>query len=288
MRHIPYGYRIENGRAVLDPDEARRVRAFFEDYIGGASQQEAARQNGIRRAQATLGNMLRDKKYMGDGFYPPIILQETFDRAQEERKRREKSLGRDKNFFARDKESISPFWGLVFCGKCGGAYRRYADGGKNRWACIGRAKRRDLHEGCPMIPEAALEKAFMEIIRSVDLSDLQDGPKKATPVIEIKYGDPFRQAEYAYSLVEIDDFAYLTKKLKKLLAEAPPVFDGEFMKSAVRRITVCGDRAEFELINGKTYGKELSLGAADGKERVGHTGAKKYAAGGGGQRRPQA
>lgn len=285
MRHIPYGYRIENGRAVPDPDEARRVRAFFEDYLNGASQQEAARQNGIHRAQATLGKMLRDKKYTGDGFYPPVVSQEIFDRVQEERKRRETCLGRDKNFFAKDKEGISPFWGLVFCGKCGGAYRRYADGGKNRWACIRRAKRRDLHEGCPMIPEEALEKAFMELLRSIDLAALQNGPRKAAPVIEIKYGDPFRQAEYAYSLVEIDDFAYLTKKLKKLLAEAPPVFDGEFMKSVVRRITVFGDRAEFELINGKTYGKELSLGAADGKERVGHTGAKKYAPRGGGQRR---
>ena len=285
MRHIPYGYRIENGRAIPDPDEARRVRAFFEDYLNGASQQEAARQNGIHRAQATLGKMLRDKKYTGDGFYPPIIPRETFDRVQEERKRREASLGRDKNFFAKDKEGISPFWGLVFCGKCGGAYRRYADGGKNHWACIRRAKRRDLHENCPMIPEAALEKAFMELLRSIDLSDLQDGPKKAAPLIETKYDDPVKQAEYAYSLIEIDDFAYLTKKLKKLLLEAPPVFDGEFMKSVVRRITVCGDRAEFELLNGKTYGKELSLGAADGKERVGHTGAKKYAPRGGGQRR---
>jgi len=215
MRHIPYGYRIKNGRAVLDADEARRVRMFFEDYLNGASQQEAARQNGIRRAQATLGKMLRDKKYTGDGFYPPVISQETFDRAQEERKRREKSLGRDKNFFAKDKEGISPFWGLVFCGKCGGEYRRYADGGRNRWACIRRAKRRDLHENCPMISEAALEKAFMELLRSIDLSDLQDGPKKAAPDIEAKYDDPVKQAEYAYSLIEIDDFAYLTKKLKK-------------------------------------------------------------------------
>jgi len=283
MRHIPYGYRIENGQAVLDADEAQRVRAFFDAYLDGASQQEAARQNGIHRAQATLGKMLRDRKYLGDGFYPPVISQETFDRAQEERKRRERSLGRDKNFFAQDKENISPFWGLVFCEKCGGAYRRYADGGRNRWNCSRRAKRRVLHKDCPMIPEAAFEKAFMELMRSIDLTALQDGPKKDAPVIEPKYDDPFRQAEYAYSLIEIDDCAYLTRKLKKLIAEAPPVFDGEYMKSVVRRITVCGGKAEFELINGKICGKELSLDAADGKKRVGHTGAKKYAPGGGGQ-----
>jgi hypothetical protein len=142
--------------------------------------------------------------YTGNGFYPPIIPQETFDRVQEERKRRETSLGRDKNFFAKDKEGVSPFWGLVFCGKCGGAYRRYADGGKNRGACIRRAKRRDLHENCPTIPETALEKAFMELLRSIDLSGLQDGPKKDAPVIEIKFDDPVKQAEYTYSLIEIE------------------------------------------------------------------------------------
>lgn len=276
MRHIPYGYRIENGQAVLDPDEAQRVKAFLRRTLVGRRS---------RKRQCKTASVVRRRPWercFGTK-NTRAISQEIFDRAQEERKRREKSLGRDKNFFAQDKESISPFWGLVFCGKCGNAYRRYADGGKNRWNCSRRAKRRDLHENCPMIPEAALEKAFMELLRSIDSAALQDGPKKAAPVIEPKYDDPLRQTEYAYSLIEIDDCAFLTKKLKKLIMEAPPVFDGEFMKNVVRRIMVCGARAEFELINGKTYGKELSLDAADGKERVGHTGAKKYAPGGGGQ-----
>ena len=29
MRHIPYGYRIENGRAVIDEEQAATVRDFF-------------------------------------------------------------------------------------------------------------------------------------------------------------------------------------------------------------------------------------------------------------------
>ncbi|WP_049753994.1 hypothetical protein [Heliomicrobium modesticaldum] len=70
----------------MDPDEAQRVWAFFEDYLKGTSQQEAARRNGIHSAQATLGKMLRDSKYLGDGFYPPVISQEIYDWAQEERK----------------------------------------------------------------------------------------------------------------------------------------------------------------------------------------------------------
>ena len=35
MRHIPYGYRIENGRAVIDEEQAATVREFFQNYISG-------------------------------------------------------------------------------------------------------------------------------------------------------------------------------------------------------------------------------------------------------------
>ena len=272
MRHIPYGYRIENGRAVLEPDEARRVRAFFEDYIRGASQQEAAKQNGILRAQATLGNMLRDKKYLGDGFYPPIISRETFERAQEERKRREKSLGRDKNFFAKDKESISPFRGLVFCGKCGGAYRRYAENGKERWRCSRRIVKGRLCCASPVISEQSLEEAFMEVVRALDMEDVKARPPKKRMIIEKKYDDPLKQAEYVYSLVEADDFDYMTEKLINIMKNVPAVFDGKFMSMVVKRITVFqSGAAMFELINGKIYGKELII-VGGSKNRVGNTG----------------
>lgn len=35
MRHIPYGYKIENGMAVIDEKEAAVVREFFDCYISG-------------------------------------------------------------------------------------------------------------------------------------------------------------------------------------------------------------------------------------------------------------
>ena len=33
--HTPFGYRIENGRAVIDEEKAARVRQIFESYLSG-------------------------------------------------------------------------------------------------------------------------------------------------------------------------------------------------------------------------------------------------------------
>ena len=46
MRHIPYGYRIENGRAVIDGEQAVTVREFFQNYISGMALMPAAENAG--------------------------------------------------------------------------------------------------------------------------------------------------------------------------------------------------------------------------------------------------
>ena len=32
---IPYGYKIENGYAIADPETAPKVKAFFKNYLEG-------------------------------------------------------------------------------------------------------------------------------------------------------------------------------------------------------------------------------------------------------------
>lgn len=46
MGQIPYGYRIENGAAVIIPAEAAQIRLIFQNYIAGMSLQSAARAAG--------------------------------------------------------------------------------------------------------------------------------------------------------------------------------------------------------------------------------------------------
>ena len=93
--HLPYGYKIENGSAVICEEEAAQLRKMYEGYLGGLSLVEAAAQVGQNRTHASVKRMLQNPHYLGDDFYPALIDKETFDAFETERIRREKALGRD-------------------------------------------------------------------------------------------------------------------------------------------------------------------------------------------------
>jgi hypothetical protein len=88
MGHTPYGYRIENGAAVINEVEADCVRRIFDNYISGMSLREAAIAAGHPLVHSTVKRMLTKKYYCGDDFYPAIIDISTFHTANNELKRR--------------------------------------------------------------------------------------------------------------------------------------------------------------------------------------------------------
>ena len=94
MSHIPYGYRIENGKAVIDEKAAEQVRTLFDAYLSGDSMNTAAGKAGIKSFHAGIGRMLCSARYLGDGFYPAIIDADTFAAAEAERANRAEKLGR--------------------------------------------------------------------------------------------------------------------------------------------------------------------------------------------------
>ena len=95
MSHIPFGYRIENGKAVIDEVTAEQVRNLFRNYLSGMTLVSAASEAGIETYHATVSKMLANRRYLGDDFYPQIIDPSTFRAAQQERRKRAKKLGRD-------------------------------------------------------------------------------------------------------------------------------------------------------------------------------------------------
>ena len=88
MGHTPYGYKIENGAAVIDETEADCVRQIFDNYISGMSLKEAASAAGHPLVHSTVKRLLNRKCYCGDDFYPAIIDAAVFHRANSELKRR--------------------------------------------------------------------------------------------------------------------------------------------------------------------------------------------------------
>lgn len=104
--HIPYGYRIEDGKAVVDEIQAEQVRTFFKEYISGKALMVAAETVGLKLFHGSAGRMLRNTHYLGDEYYPAIIDRELFDKAEEERQSRASQLGRVRELKVKETPSI--------------------------------------------------------------------------------------------------------------------------------------------------------------------------------------
>ena len=95
MGHTPFGYRIENGIAVVDEPAAAKIRQLYQNYLDGLSLSKAAAEAGIKTYHGTAKRLMENEHYLGDSFYPAIIDEDTYRKAQEERKRRATALGRN-------------------------------------------------------------------------------------------------------------------------------------------------------------------------------------------------
>ena len=94
MAHTPFGYRIKNGKAIIDEPAAEKIRQLYKNYLGGLSMENAAKEAGIETYHGTVKRMMGNRHYMGDDFYPAIIDVNTLTEAMQERQRRAKKLGR--------------------------------------------------------------------------------------------------------------------------------------------------------------------------------------------------
>lgn len=94
MGHTPFGYRIENGKAVIDNEAADQIRTLYHSYLSGDSLDTAAIKAGIKSFHAGIGRMLQTARYLGDEYYPAIIDSDTYAAAQAERIKRAEKLGR--------------------------------------------------------------------------------------------------------------------------------------------------------------------------------------------------
>lgn len=94
MGHTPLGYRIENGKAIIDNQGAEQIKALYQSYLAGDSLDTAAKKAGIQSSHASIGKILRTAHYLGDEYYPAIIGPDAFAAAEAERIKRATKLGR--------------------------------------------------------------------------------------------------------------------------------------------------------------------------------------------------
>ena len=90
----PYGYKIENGTAVIVEEQAEIIKKFFENYLSGMGLAAAAKKAGIQITHSMAKKMIRCRYYIGDNFYPAIIAERTFHLANAELKNRAVKMNR--------------------------------------------------------------------------------------------------------------------------------------------------------------------------------------------------
>ena len=94
MGYTPYGYKIENGCAIIDEENADKIRKLYSNYLTGMPLAKAASEAGIDTYHGTAKRMMENRHYLGDDFYPAIIDKEIFESAAAERIKRANKLGR--------------------------------------------------------------------------------------------------------------------------------------------------------------------------------------------------
>lgn len=129
QRHMPIGYKLIDGKVLLDDKKVGVVQKIFKDYLNGTSMIAIAKEltvigfpnanNKPNWNHGSVGRILENTKYLGDEMYPKIINKEYFESAQERRKSVLKNLGRIPQ--SKSKKNQSIFSQKLRCGECGKA-----------------------------------------------------------------------------------------------------------------------------------------------------------------------
>lgn len=109
MTHTPFGYIIESGQAVIDEPNAEKVRMLFREYIECESMRAAAKKVGIEKTHSVIGRFLKNKVYVGTEYYPQIVDEDTFAKAQEIRGNNAKRQNRIGAYRPHPKAEIGTF-----------------------------------------------------------------------------------------------------------------------------------------------------------------------------------
>lgn len=290
QRHMPLGYRIENGKAVIVPEAAAIVKQVFQDYSSGISTYRIAKEltkQGVLNAShkpswnhGSIGKILENQKYLGDGFYPPMIDGDLFEQVQKRRMEKQVQLGRtiQTNSFS----NRNTFAGKLRCGKCGQPYRRYVEhcnqpGEKVNWKCKRYIHGNRVYCRNQFLTDEQIADVFLEAVNRLIISpkllerrrEQEPGTGGAAdeklserigemlesgnaPTQEIK-SLIFERAKLQYQRSKINDYEYQTEKIKLALEgiEEQSEFDDALFEQIIRQAVIHEDgKITFQLHNG--------------------------------------
>ena len=305
QRHMPMGYKMVNGQIEINEEQAQIVKAIFTDYIKEKSLKAIAKKlsdKGVLNANmkpnwnhGSVGKILQNVKYQGDEFYPRLIDEATFKKAQDRRTATEVKLGRTQQFNAMKNQSI--FSGKIKCGECGETYKKYIEHAgkpseKIKWKC-----RKYIFENRVLcrnsfFTEDELKSTFIEatnqLIKQKKMLEKitpQEPPKinselrqTENRIKELEQGGEFsspelaelifKRAELNYDGSKVADHKRNTEKIKEALAGIRTLteFNEELFDTIIKRMSVYKETSvKVEFINGVIINISIEYKRKDGK-----------------------
>lgn len=290
LKHIPIGYKLVDGKIEVDRERAKVIRKIFTDYLKGSSMKKIAedlskrgflnKNNKPNWYHGSIGRILEDSKYLGDEIYLQIIDKETFQAVKEKRREKNKHYARTKEDIRERNESA--FIEKLVCGQCGELYRKYTtDIGKSKqetvWKCHNHTYQRKMKCNNLILDESELEDKFIAsvnyLISRMWILERNKKKKKSRTNMEIRNLEErikeleekglqsskelssliFKRARAYYDISQIDDYDYMTEKIKEELRDREKLieFDGELFEKIIDKIRIYKDgNIEVEFING--------------------------------------
>lgn len=169
-RYLPYGYKIENGKTIIELREAEIIRRIYRAYAEGLSYKKIAEQLTAESVcylpeksvwnKNRVARILQNTHYNGSEKYPAIL----------EASQRQAAQTMQKPYTHTESADVKALKPLLVCGVCGEHLRRrLKTSSEERWFCPSDVKH---------IGTALTDKALLESIQSLQ-NHLAENPELA-------------------------------------------------------------------------------------------------------------
>ena len=275
-RKIPYGYKMSNGRYVLEKKEAEIVKLVYEMTAAGKLPNETLKivQNmdteyfadDVDKRESKLSCLLRKEYYCGSGNYPAIISKECYDNAR-------RNMSNRSHYYAEGKTKI-PFK-QTCCAICGGQLFRNRVLDDRIWKCS--------TVGCANRTNGIKEEEFysqvlsilMDVQADIRLLHKEAEPSEYRPITNVRMRENevvmrchikpidderikkeiIKLAALKYDCCTYDISKFQTEEIKDRLSTCEPIFDIDslLIKDIVKKVILIDEKhTAIEFKNGKT------------------------------------
>ena len=279
-RNIPFGYKFEGGKIVVNASEHTTIQRICSEYLNGLSLLQIAYGLQTNKVEyipgktswnkARIMRIIDDKRYLGDSVYPKLIDEITFEKMQARKDSQNTQAGTNRQ------SGIYLLNIPIICSSCGGHMRRFQDKRCNcsqKWVCsncktvIKKEDDQLLDEVTDLLnhlirdPKIIHTPQFKQIEPSVEQRRLDNEISRSLEGYDfdkdILREKLFQRAAQRYQ--QIGNESYTENKLRHILEQATILrdFDSEPANKIVKQIILSSnDPIRIVLINNQKIRKE--------------------------------